>query len=162
MILSKDINHCIKSHSFWAIRKSKLEIKMSKKAIDLFNKNIVRFQNAYHVTVIKHIHVANYIIKQLIVLIIYKRQILHVQCYKSLFFFSIFFSNVISFIQMLATINTPKVQAPFGVSLLHPVLIIQGYNQNYMKYIQPKYNFYLIPFGNIYLFSIYCIIFYFH
>jgi hypothetical protein len=41
------------------------------------------------------------------------------------------FSNVISFIQMLATINTPKVQAPFGVSLLHPVLIIQGYNQNY-------------------------------
>jgi hypothetical protein len=38
-------------------------------------------------------------------------------------------------IQMLATINTPKVQAPFGVSLLHLVLIIQGYNQNYMKYI---------------------------
>jgi hypothetical protein len=36
-----------------------------------------------------------------------------------------------SFIQMLATINTPKVQAPFGVSLLHSVLIIQGYNQNY-------------------------------
>jgi len=31
---------------------------------------------------------------------------------------------------MLATINTPKVQAPFGVSLLHHVLIIQGYNQN--------------------------------
>ena len=28
---------------------------------------------------------------------------------------------------MLATINTPKVQAPFGVSLLHLVLIIQGY-----------------------------------
>ena len=42
-----------------------------------------------------------------------------------------FFNNVISFIQMLATINTPKVQAPFGVSLLHSVLIIQGYNQNY-------------------------------
>ena len=39
-----------------------------------------------------------------------------------------FFNNVISFIQMLATINTPKVQAPFGVSLLHLVLIIQGYN----------------------------------
>jgi hypothetical protein len=38
-------------------------------------------------------------------------------------------------IQMLATINKPKDQAPFGVSLLHPVLIIQGYNQNYMKYI---------------------------
>ena len=55
---------------------------------------------------------------------------------------------------MLATINMPKVQAPFGVSLLHPVLIIQSYNQNYMEYIQPKYNFYLIPFGNIYLFSI--------
>jgi hypothetical protein len=54
------------------------------KYIDV-NKNIVRFQNAYHVTVIKHIHVANYIIKQLIVLIIYKRQILHVQCYKSLY-----------------------------------------------------------------------------
>ena len=41
---------------------------------------------------------------------------------------------------MLATINMPKVQAPFGVSLLHPVLIIQGYDQNYMIYIQPKYN----------------------
>ena len=39
---------------------------------------------------------------------------------------------------MLAIINMPKVQAPFGVSLLHPVLIIQGYNQNYMKYIQPR------------------------
>jgi hypothetical protein len=62
---------------------------------------------------------------------------------------------VISFIQMLATINTPKVQVPFDVSLLHPVLIIQGYNQNYMKYI---YNFYLIPFGNIYLFCIYYMI----
>jgi hypothetical protein len=35
---------------------------------------------------------------------------------------------------MLATINMPKVQDPFGVSLLHPALIIQGYNQNYMKY----------------------------
>jgi hypothetical protein len=31
--------------------------------------------------------------------------------------------------------HTPNVQAPFGVSLLHLVLIIQGYNQNYMKYI---------------------------
>jgi hypothetical protein len=36
--------------------------------------------------------------------------------------------NIISFIQMLATINTPKVQAPFGVSLLHLVLIIQMEN----------------------------------
>ena len=36
---------------------------------------------------------------------------------------------------MHATINTPKVQAPFGVSLLHLVLIIQGCNQRYMKYI---------------------------
>jgi hypothetical protein len=27
-------------------------------------------------------------------------------------------NNVIYFIQMLASINTPKVQAPFGVSLL--------------------------------------------
>ena len=60
---------------------------------------------------------------------------------------------MISFIQMLATINTPKVQAPFGVSLLHPVLIIQGYNQNYMNYIQTKYNFYLISFENIFVFS---------
>ena len=51
-------------------------------------------------------------------------------------------NNVIYFIQMLATINTPKVQATFGVSLfIHPVLIIQGYNQNDMKYIQTKYNF---------------------
>ena len=46
---------------------------------------------------------------------------------------------MISFIEMLVTLNTPKVQAPFGVSLLHPVLIIQGYNQNYMKDIQTKY-----------------------
>jgi hypothetical protein len=66
---------------------------------------------------------------------------------------TIFFYNVISFIQMLATINTPKVQAPFGVSLLHPVLIIQGYYQIYLKYIEPKYNFYLILLENIYLFS---------
>ena len=34
-----------------------------------------------------------------------------------------FFNNVIYFIQMFATINTPKVQAPVGVSLLHLVLI---------------------------------------
>ena len=34
---------------------------------------------------------------------------------------------------MLVTINTPKVQAPFGVSLLHPLPIIQGYNQNKMN-----------------------------
>jgi hypothetical protein len=40
---------------------------------------------------------------------------------------------------MLATINTPKVQAPFGVSLLHLVLIFQGNNQNYMKYIYNPY-----------------------
>jgi hypothetical protein len=26
--------------------------------------------------------------------------------------------------------NTPKVQAPFGVYLLHPLLIIQGYLNN--------------------------------
>ena len=39
--------------------------------------------------------------------------------------------KVISFI----TINTEKVQAPFGVSLLHLAIIIQGYDQNYMKYI---------------------------
>jgi hypothetical protein len=45
---------------------------------------------------------------------------------------------------MLATINTPKVQAPFGVSLLHLVLIIQGYKQNYMKYI---YNLNTISIG---------------
>jgi hypothetical protein len=42
------------------------------------------------------------------------------------FFFVFFYNNVIYFIQMLAAINTPKVQAPFGVSLLHPVLI--GHN----------------------------------
>jgi len=51
---------------------------------------------------------------------------------------------MISFIQMIVIFNTPKIQAPFGVSLLHPVLIIQGYNQNYMKYIQTKHNLYLI------------------
>ena len=36
---------------------------------------------------------------------------------------------------MLATINTPEVQAPLGIFLLHLVLVIQGYYQNYMKYI---------------------------
>jgi len=36
----------------------------------------------------------------------------------------------------------PKVQAPFGVSLLHLVLIIQGYNQNYMKDIYKLNNIY--------------------
>ena len=55
-----------------------------------------------------------------------------IKFYVNCFFF---FNNVIYFIQMLATINTPKVQAPFGVSLLHLVLIIQGYNQNYMEYV---------------------------
>jgi hypothetical protein len=30
-----------------------------------------------------------------------------------------YFNNVISFIQMLVTLNTPKVQVPFGVFLLH-------------------------------------------
>jgi hypothetical protein len=45
---------------------------------------------------------------------------------------------------MLATINTPKFQAPFGVSLLHLVLIIQGYNQNYMKYIYNLNSFCII------------------
>ena len=60
---------------------------------------------------------------------------MYLRCNKTLFCAFFFFNNVISFIQMLATINTPKVQAPFGVSLLHLVLIIQGYNQNYMKYI---------------------------
>jgi hypothetical protein len=33
---------------------------------------------------------------------------------------------------MLVYYFTPKVQAPFGVSLLQPLLIIQGYNQNKM------------------------------
>ena len=52
-----------------------------------------------------------------------------------IYIFYFFLNNVISFIQILATINTPKVQAPFGVSLLFLVLITHGYNQNYMKYI---------------------------
>ena len=55
---------------------------------------------------------------------------------------TVFFNNVISFIQMLVALNTPKVQAPFGVSLIYPLLIIQGYNQNYMKDIQTKYYIY--------------------
>ena len=59
--------------------------------------------------------------------------------------------------QMLATINTPKVSALFGVSLLHPVLITQGYNQNHMKYIQTKYNFYLIRFWkDLFIFHLVC------
>ena len=43
---------------------------------------------------------------------------------------------------MFVTINTPNVQAPFGVSLLHSFLIINGYNQNYLKDIQTFPNFY--------------------
>ena len=31
---------------------------------------------------------------------------------------------------MLATINTPKVQAPFGVSLLHPSSLAKGYDSS--------------------------------
>ena len=51
---------------------------------------------------------------------------------------------MISFIQMLQLYNTPKVQAPFDISLLHPLLIIQGYNQDYMKDIQTKYYIYIL------------------
>ena len=40
---------------------------------------------------------------------------------------------------MLVTINASKFQAPGGVSLLHPLLIIQGYNQKCMKNVQTKY-----------------------
>lgn len=47
-----DSHHCIKSHSFWAIGKSKLEIKSKNVKHALFSKNIVKFQNSYHVTVI--------------------------------------------------------------------------------------------------------------
>ena len=36
----------------------------------------------------------------------------------------VFFNNVISFIQMRVTLSTPKDQGPFGVSLLHHLLII--------------------------------------
>jgi hypothetical protein len=51
---------------------------------------------------------------------------------------------------MLVINNTPKVQVPVGVSLLHPLLIIQSYNQNYMKDIHTKYYIYEIHLGNIY------------
>jgi len=64
---------------------------------------------------------------------------------------------VISFIQMLVTLSTPN--APFGVSMLHPLLIIQGYNHNYMKY---KHVIKHILETFIYLFCILHIIFYFH
>ena len=40
---------------------------------------------------------------------------------------------------MLVTINASKFQAPGGVSLLHPLLIIQDYNQKCMKNVQTKY-----------------------
>ena len=62
---------------------------------------------------------------------------LYLNCVYVNFYF--YFNNIISFIQMLATNNIPKVQAPFGVSLLHPLLIIEVYNQNYMNVIQTKY-----------------------
>ena len=43
------------------------------------------------------------------------------------------FDNDISFIQMLVTINTPNVHAPFGFPLLHHLLIIQGYDHYILK-----------------------------
>ena len=52
--------------------------------------------------------------------------LLMLQYYKHEILLLLFFNIMISFIQMLATINTPKVKAPFGVSLLHLILIIQG------------------------------------
>ena len=38
--------------------------------------------------------------------------------------------------------NTPKVQSPFAVSMLHSFLNIQDYNHNCMKDIQTKYYIY--------------------
>jgi len=52
---------------------------------------------------------------------------------------SFFFNNVISFIQMPVTLNTPKIHTPFGVSLFHPLLIIEGCNQNCRKGMQTIY-----------------------
>ena len=52
---------------------------------------------------------------------------------------------------MLATNNTPKVQAPCDVSLLHPLLIIQGYYQNYTKDKDKLNTIHSIHLGNIYL-----------
>ena len=46
---------------------------------------------------------------------------------------NIFLNSIISFIQMLVTNTTPKVEVHIGVSLSHPHLIIQGHNQNYIK-----------------------------
>ena len=43
---------------------------------------------------------------------------------------------------MRVTLNTPKVQVPLGVSLLHSLLIIQGSNQNCIKDIETKYYVY--------------------
>ena len=43
---------------------------------------------------------------------------------------------------MRVTLNTPKVQVPLGVSLLHSLLIIQGGNQNCIKDIETKYYVY--------------------
>ena len=43
-------------------------------------------------------------------------------------------NSIISFIQMLVTNTTPKVEVRIGVSLSHPLLITQGHNsQNYIK-----------------------------
>lgn len=48
----RDIHHYIIPHSLWVISKSKLEIMPKKAKHALFSKNIVKFQNAYHVAVI--------------------------------------------------------------------------------------------------------------
>ena len=55
--------------------------------------------------------------------------------------FSLLFYNIISYILMLVN-NTPKVQSPFAVSMLHSFLNIQDYNHNCMKDIQTKYYIY--------------------
>jgi hypothetical protein len=56
-----------------------------------------------------------------------------------------FFNNVISFIQMLVALNTPKVQAPFGVSLIYPLLIIQGCSVTFLCRLTKWF-----PFSNIF------------
>jgi hypothetical protein len=45
-----------------------------------------------------------------------------------------FFIKVISCVKMLVSNNTPNVQAPLGVSLLHPLLIIEGYQSRDVIY----------------------------
>jgi hypothetical protein len=64
-------------------------------------------------------------------------------CFADRCFFVVFFFLPLCglfFIQMFVTINTPKVQAPFGVSLLHSFYNLSRLESASLMYHHAKYN----------------------